>query len=82
MRRHFRSLTLAAAAALVSLAFFSTPQTATASRPGDFCDPWWGCRTVTQGGVYQCVCDDITSLCTICCLQGVGCCWDATHCDP
>jgi hypothetical protein len=75
-----RKLLLATAVFLVCLAFFSSPSTVTADRDGDFCEPYFGCRLVNQGGMYQCVCDSLEGICTICCVQGAGCCWDSEHC--
>lgn len=73
-----RNLIFALTLVLVGFAFLSTPPEVTAARPNpadDFCETWFGCRTVTHlGGWAECVCDNINSFCSICCLQGQFCC--------
>jgi hypothetical protein len=70
-----RKLTLLIAVALVCLASFSaSPPT----QADDFCETWWGCQTRFYPDAVECVCSPTLWRynCTICCLDGIGCCWN------
>jgi hypothetical protein len=73
-----KKLAFLLAVAFVGLASFSTP----APVKADFCETMFGCQTRIYPEWAECVCGAAMRKfnCTICCLDGFGCCWGSEFC--
>jgi hypothetical protein len=71
-----RKLILALALVLVAFGFLAEPPASQA----DFCETSYGCWTVVGADYAECVCNRRFGQCTICCLDGAGCCWGSYYC--
>jgi hypothetical protein len=72
-----KKLALLLAVALVCLATFSTP----APVKADFCETIYGCQVRYYPDWVECRCaQTLFYRCTICCIDGFGCCWNGEFC--
>ena len=74
-----RKIAVLLAVALVCLVSFSaSPPPAQA----DLCETWFGCQIRYYPDWVECLCSPTLWRfnCTICCIDGMGCCWNGTFC--